>query len=103
MSEFKYSLSFNAYVLQVKTTKHKWYKFWGEDELIEYMDWVRYSMVINEAEYKLLSGDFKHPEKNPVWSLVWRAMAGVDVDNIRDLMIEDVTHFRGRQSNYVSA
>ena len=92
MSELKYRLSFFAYVLQIKITKRKWYKFWGEDERYEYMVWVRYSMMINEAEYQLLAGDFKHPAEIPAWSLVWRALAGVDIDNIKNVQIEDVTH-----------
>ena len=102
MSDLKYSLSFLAYALQTRTVKHKWYKFWKEDERIEYMDWVRHSMMINEAEYQLLSGDFKHPSKTPAWSLVWRSLAGVDIDNIRDLIIEEVVHSDGYKSSYVS-
>jgi len=92
MSELKYRISFHAYVRQTKTIRHKWYKFWEKDIHSEYMGWSRYSMMINEAEYQLLAGDFKHPAKSPAWSLVWRALAGVDIDNIKNVQIEDATY-----------
>ena len=97
--EFKYMVSFHAQKQMERIIKPKWWQFWKKPETINYMEWMRYSMSLYKDEGDLLLADTTYI--SPVWRLLVRALASVDVKSIKFLQIEYITSI-GRVSNYVT-
>jgi len=96
----EYVVSFYAYVQQERTVfLPKWWQFWREPIFESYTDWKRFSMFLKKNEGDLLLDEWSGQDIRigPIMSMLCRALAGVDTDNVQKFQIETIVG----QTNYI--